>query len=347
MVLGNKDVYKDNSLKFRKESSSTRENMVISVKSPAPSSASGNDIFDMNASKIQRIFREHAKKRKNVPIKHFFDKNIEKGYSTSRTFNPSRPQIDFDDITDQIVEISPGKFYKGEWKDKKRNGFGTLSWEGNVFQGIWVDDRANGFGIMRRNDGDYYSGLWEDDHMHGIGDYRNKISGSSYEGFFEYDQECNFGVEKWADGSCFEGEYDKNEKSGIGILIFGDGSRYQGQMLGNDITGIGEFVYNDGNSYQGQWSQNKMHGYGIYTWSNGSAYQGSFKDNVREGFGILFSSNKVYIGNWKNSKLEGEGILVKNGSARKYIFNGFKKVKELPESYDMPFDSVVSQVLSS
>ena len=67
--------------------------------------------------------------------------------------------------------------YIGEWKNGKRNGYGTFYYSnGAKYEGTWKNDNKEGFGIFTFNDGTKFIGLFKEDHF--CGNEQNQISES-------------------------------------------------------------------------------------------------------------------------------------------------------------------------
>jgi hypothetical protein len=245
------------------------------------------------------------------------------------------------------VQIESHKFYEGEWLDGKRDGCGRLKWnDGSVYYGHFVGDKAKGFGKLTHSDGDIYQGLWEEDRAHGVGKYINN-RGATYEGFWACDKQSGFGIELWPKGSTFEGEYLDGSKQGIGVLNLEDNAYYKGQFKDNDINGIGTFYFKDGRKYEGEWKFNKMFGFGVLSWPDGKYFEGFFINDKKEGFGVYYAVSKVYIGYWKNSKLDGEVILIEKGNIKKSLWHDGKKIQYLVNDYKINFEKLVASIMSS
>ena len=62
-----------------------------------------------------------------------------------------------------------GKTYVGEWKDDKKDGKGTFTWnsgshKGDVYVGEFKDGKFNGYGKWTNADGSiWHDGMWKDD----------------------------------------------------------------------------------------------------------------------------------------------------------------------------------------
>ncbi len=61
--------------------------------------------------------------------------------------------------------------------------------------------------------------------------------------------------------------------------------------------------------YEGSWEKDKKQGQGYLVFPDGSTYRGNFKNDKIEGEGVFHWEHKghTYEGNWKDGRLEGEG----------------------------------------
>lgn len=231
-----------------------------------------------------------------------------------------------------LVEVDKGrKTYEGEWKNRRRDGFGILYWkDGSIFKGFFDKDYANGLGRQYHAGGEIYFGWWVKDKATGWGMFDN-TNGCHYEGEWYFDKQCGFGIESWKKGSKYTGEFKDGQKNGLGTLILEDNSVYTGQFYSNSIQGIGTFNYIDGKKYCGEWINNKMHGHGILTYAADKYYEGEFKDDMKSGFGIYANGGKIHIGNWIENKLDGEVCIVDNekGTVKNCLFDHGTKKKYL------------------
>lgn len=67
-----------------------------------------------------------------------------------------------------LMEFKPDLGYWGEWKDDKRNGTGTYTWEnGNKYEGEWKNGRREGKGSLFLKNENVLSGTWVNDMMNG------------------------------------------------------------------------------------------------------------------------------------------------------------------------------------
>jgi hypothetical protein len=67
-----------------------------------------------------------------------------------------------------LMEFKPELGYWGEWKNNKRNGYGSYTWEdGQKYVGLWQNDVRHGKGILNFNNGEQLSGNWEQGKLNG------------------------------------------------------------------------------------------------------------------------------------------------------------------------------------
>ena len=62
----------------------------------------------------------------------------------------------------------------------------------------------------------------------------------------------------------------------------------------------------------GNWLDGKKHGKGIYIWKDNSMYIGEFKNNKMDGYGVCYDNHGkiIYEGEWKNNLVHGKGIYI-------------------------------------
>jgi hypothetical protein len=62
--------------------------------------------------------------------------------------------------------VSEKGTYQGEWKNKKKSGWGKMTWKnGGFYRGQWSDNTKEGYGYQRwgigtKWAGDTYEGYW-------------------------------------------------------------------------------------------------------------------------------------------------------------------------------------------
>lgn len=136
----------------------------------------------------------------------------------SQSSTASAVKYDFQDPTGP-----PGQLYRGEFKDSKKHGSGTMSFaeddrEGRfMYKGDFVDGKMHGSGVLDWHDGKNYKGQFESDRLHGEG------------------------VMNWPDGRKYIGHYLKGRKHGLGTVQYPSGSSYCGNFMRGKMHG--EVVY--------------------------------------------------------------------------------------------------------
>lgn len=119
----------------------------------------------------------------------------------------------------------PGQLYRGEFKDSKKHGSGTMSFAHNdhearfMYHGDFVNDKMHGSGTLDWHDGKKYKGQFTNNKLHGEG------------------------VMTWPDGRKYIGHYLEGRKHGLGTVQYPNGSSYCGSFSKGRMHG--EIVYTD------------------------------------------------------------------------------------------------------
>jgi hypothetical protein len=122
-----------------------------------------------------------------------------------------------------IYHPNGNKKYEGEFKNDRKNGKGTLTYEsGSIYEGEFVDDQRTGKGVL------YYA------------------NGNRYEGDFVDDQIVGKGVLYYASGNKYEGEWKNGKPDGKGVLYYANGNTYEGDFVDGKPYGKGTSYYPDG-----------------------------------------------------------------------------------------------------
>ena len=109
-----------------------------------------------------------------------------------------------------------------------------------------------------------------------------------------------------------------SKKHGIGVYYWDDGTQYAGEWSCDHMNGVGEIQFANGGVYEGNVVNGLMDGFGMFRWKDGKEYIGAYSKGVKEGFGVFIwdrSSYQVYIGFWKEGKMNGIGMKI---SSKKY-----------------------------
>ncbi len=119
-------------------------------------------------------------------------------------------------------------------------------------------------------------------------------------------------------------------------LIYRNGS-FDGEIIGLKKNGYGTREWDNGDAYTGYWKNNKRYGKGIFTWADGReeeqeydhgklvmkhAYHrsDSYITNVNNPMQqMLTFSNGVYVGEVKNGKRHGQGVMIWSLNGDKYV----------------------------
>ena len=139
-----------------------------------------------------------------------------------------------------------GRSYDGDWKDGKRNGYGSAKWpNGNFWIGEIKDNSFHGMGWYK----------W------GLGPQR----GDQYIGEFK-------------DGNYHRGTYINKDRHMSDILW-----TYDGDWKDNKRHGKGTFTWADGSKYVGEWKNGLKQGKGTYTDTKGKSTSGRYEYDKKVG----------------------------------------------------------------
>lgn len=177
--------------------------------------------------------------------------------------------------------------YKGNFKDGKFNGQGTLVVKASFkYAGSFKDGEMNGRGVYTFASGEVYTGEMK----------KGVIEGS--------------GSSVLPNGKKFTGTYSKGHVvNGKGYLFYtSDSTSYEGSLVNGKFNGIGTWTLVHGEKFSGNWVDGELNGIGKYTSPDGSKYNGNFKDSKMDGYGVATDElGWVYKGNWANGMRNGTG----------------------------------------
>ena len=149
-----------------------------------------------------------------------------------------------------------GCFYKGEWKDGRKEGNGTMDFcSGDRYIGTFCRGLREDYGTFSSDSKYLYKGDFKRDKFHGYGKIR------------------------FPDGSFFEGLWIKNYFSN-GRFEYGDGGIYTGEWAGYSFEGKGVLVLGNGTKKRGMWRNGKLCGEAKVSLPDGSVVRGFFFDDV-------------------------------------------------------------------
>ncbi len=121
--------------------------------------------------------------------------------------------------------IMRGWKYVGEYKDGKRIGEGTMTWDnGDKFVGEFKDNAANGQGTYTNSDGDIFVGEYKDGKRNGQGTY-TWPSGEKFVGEYKDGEENGQGTYTWPSGQKYVGEFKDGKRNGQGTHTWPNGDK--------------------------------------------------------------------------------------------------------------------------
>ena len=88
-----------------------------------------------------------------------------------------------------------------------------------------------------------------------------------------------------------------------------------------------------------------MNGYGMIIWPDENEFEGEFKEDKKEGFGICKMGTKIFMGIWKNNKLEGNVIIIEDGKYKIQYWENGKAIKSLPIDTYIAFEKYIDKYL--
>lgn len=213
-----------------------------------------------------------------------------------------------------------GVFYKGEWLNDQRHGYGILeSPDGSVFQGKW-EKGTQVYGLFIWPNVGQYTGFWSGHLMEGEGSYKS-LDGELLTGEWKNSKLHGKGERRTPNGEVYSGVWIEGRLCGKG-LFQSENVKYTGEFLDNVEHGKGVKLWKDGTMYEGDWQGGVPHGKGKLKTSRGEEYVGDFVNGKKEGSGKkTFVNGDHYDGQWKNDMMDGYGVMTFNIPTT----NGFKK----------------------
>ena len=85
------------------------------------------------------------------------------------------------------------------------------------------------------------------------------------------------------------------------------------------MNGYGILKYSNNKKYEGQFENGVMNGYGEFSWGSRKKFIGNYVQGYKEGFGIYIWDIiifEAYLGFWKNGKMNGLGVKIKDDIVR-------------------------------
>lgn len=207
--------------------------------------------------------------------------------------------------------------YSGGYYAGKRNGFGnSYRPDGSViYRGEWKNDKCHGNGTLYLVDGGTLSGQFRAGAAHGKCTLTDSEGRVIYSGSFANDTYNGTGRLYREDGGYAEGRFVDGEPTGVFNEYDSEKHLiYCGEW--NDMRRSGKGIeYRDGEKvYEGSFENSLYEGEGKLYENGRLKYAGSFSGGIINGFGIEFTGDDIrYQGMWKNARYDGCGILYHDG----------------------------------
>ena len=266
-------------------------------------------LYESNGKVLEGIWKDNVfqyTKKIKLPEAKIASLLNKKSNKTKPKSLPHCSNSNYKHLCSGTHKFANGTIYKGEFKNNKFDGHGSLIWKnGAHYVGEFKSDFANGKGTMTWPNGDKY-----------IGQHKNgKANGK--------------GIFQWSNGDEYVGEHKDDRAHGYGTMKYENGSKYIGQHKNGKANGKGIFIYSNGNKYVGQHKDGLAHGQGTMNWKNGDIYIGEHKNDKGNGKGVFqWSNGDRYNGYIKDDNPHGEGVLIfSNGSILKGLFRDGKYIK--------------------
>lgn len=230
-----------------------------------------------------------------------------------------------------------GEQYAGQWKNGKRNGFGTIYYPNGKtkFAGEFKNDEINGIGTEYSLIGSIIAeGTWVDgkfvspSQSQQNSDTNTELTSNlpACQGFDVYRWNNCFGTSTYASGDRYIGEWKNGAFNGQGTYYFQadnerKGDKYVGEFKDGKRDGQGSYyvLANNkfkGTKYIGGFKENLLHGVGTFTTNNGESYLGEYKLGERDGRGTLtFVNGEKYVGEFKRNNYNGQGTYYSSNGA--------------------------------
>ena len=148
--------------------------------------------------------------------------------------------------------------YDGEWRDGKRDGYGTFWYKtGSSYEGTWRG-KSLMCDLLAPLFADEAIGCSPEGRKHGQGVFMCCTMGISTRGTLRTTSFNGFGVLKTHEGEMYEGYWSQGRRHGEG-----------------------QYLYKNGDLYNGEWSHNRRHR-GRLEYHNGEVYEGTFRRILAE-----------------------------------------------------------------
>ena len=151
---------------------------------------------------------------------------------------------EYGEIKGNVIYKINSKFeYTGNFKNYKKNGFGTEKYpDGSQYEGNFINNKKCGQGIFNFPNKEYYDGNFENDLYNGEGQYVWGENNRKFIGEFKRGKIEGKGTYIYEDGTIFKGTFSDAKKNGEGCIEFPNGNKYFGNWLNDELYGNGYLI---------------------------------------------------------------------------------------------------------
>ena len=203
--------------------------------------------------------------------------------------------------------------YVGEWSNGDKDGKGVLINNGNAYRGDFKYSKKHGFGEMIFENGDKYLGNFDEEVFHGKGTFfpinKDRIIDNGLWEENKLTKRINYLVDP-----SYNNE-DKENLEKFSLPICDD------KEIDKLVNCKGIIIYENGVKYIGEFkNEEELYQGRMYDYEKKDLYIGQFRNKKFNGKGILISEDgSRYEGEWKEGKKNGKGLFTakKNTSSSK------------------------------
>jgi hypothetical protein len=211
-------------------------------------------------------------------------------------------------ITIEVDPYRKGDIFEGEWQNGNLNGIGIqyaiFSWRGAIYTGEFKNGFKHGKGFLKHQNGLIDGECWQND--------GNVQVPTSFDCSLLAEKKRELESKKWINPNNFPSCLDS-------------------EPLKHNCWAMGEA---NGIQYEGEWKNGLPNGFGRISYPSIGFYEGSVVDGSANGFGNFSSREDSYIGEMRNNKFHGQGILTKkNGRKYEGIWEDDKLIQEIQVSF--------------
>ena len=210
-----------------------------------------------------------------------------------------------------LVFSLDGDVYYGELRDGLRRGNGTLVGKNWTYAGEWRDHLPHGKGLKAFNTGDFQQGRFQSGNLALGLTLRTVFDTERYFGWTSLYGYHGQGTHMWGNETVYAGEWYNGKMHGKGVLAKVGKTIYSGAFVNGSLTqGSGFVALTNGDVYFGGLENSDFEGIGQYLWGNRSAYIGQWKQGKRHGSGLLIDPAGFKLGNFTfNTFTQGQILL--------------------------------------